>query len=86
MAPEVRSELKILWTTPPYTSHAIAVHPRISQATRDKLVRAMLAMTEDKQGLALLTKLNFKGLEAASDAQWDDVRQLNIHLLDNLLE
>ncbi|CAM3542967.1 Phosphate-import protein PhnD precursor [Vibrio aerogenes CECT 7868] len=86
MAPEVRSELKILWTTPPYTSHAIAVHPRISQETKDKLVRAMQAMTADKQGLALLKNLNFKGLEAASDEQWDDVRQLNIHLLDNFLE
>lgn len=85
-APEVRSELRVLWTTPGYTSHAIAAHPRVELATRQKIVQAMLAMSQDPQGKALLAKLNFKGLEEAEDKQWDDVRALNIDLLDKLLQ
>ncbi|MDW6003217.1 phosphate/phosphite/phosphonate ABC transporter substrate-binding protein [Vibrio mangrovi] len=84
--PKVSQQLKILWTTPPYTSHAIAVHPRVSEEIRQKIVRAMLEMNNDEQGMTLLKGLSFKGLEAASDQQWDDIRELNIRLLDHLLE
>lgn len=84
--PEVRKQLRVLWTTPGYTSHAIAVHPRLSEQQREVLVQAMLRMNEDPEGMALLKKLNFKGLEPASDARWDDVRALNIRLLDDLLQ
>lgn len=85
-APEVKNDLKVLWTTPGYTSHAIAAHPRISQETRQKIVAAMISMSDSNEGKARLAKLNFKGLEAAEDNQWDDVRALNISLLDELLQ
>ena len=29
--------------------------------------------------------LKLKGIEAASDAEWDDIRAMNLHLLDSLL-
>ncbi len=85
-APEVREQLKVLWTTPAYTSHAIAVHPSLSTESAQKLVQSMLAMNNDPAGKALLKNLNFKGLEAASDQQWNDIRDLNIRLLDHMLQ
>ncbi len=85
-APEIREQLKVLWQTNPYTSHAIAAHPRVSQVTQDKIVQAMLAMNNDPEAMALLKRLNFMGLEEASNEKWDDIRKLDITLLDHLLE
>lgn len=85
-APEVRDQLRVLWTTPTYTPHAIAVHPRLSAETVEKLKQALLSMNEDPRGQALLKSINFKGVELAENADWDDVRALNIKLLDELLK
>lgn len=43
-------------------------------------------MDQDAIGKALLEAVNFNGMDAASDSDWDDVRNLNIQLLDNLIE
>jgi phosphonate transport system substrate-binding protein len=85
-APEVRESLRVLWTTPGYTPHAIAVHPRVSETTRMKLQQAFLDMNTDPEGQALLKTINFKGIEAAQNADWDDVRALDIKLLSHLLD
>ncbi len=77
--PAVREQLRILWTTPGYTPHAIAVHPDVPcQVVAD--VRAALAtMDNDEEGRAALENLKIKGLETASNADWDDVRSLKIN-------
>lgn len=85
-APEVRESLRVLWTTPGYTPHAIAVHPRVSETTRMKLQQAFLDMNTDPEGQALLKTINFKGIEAAQNVDWDDVRALDIKLLSHLLD
>ncbi|WP_420598223.1 phosphate/phosphite/phosphonate ABC transporter substrate-binding protein [Neptuniibacter sp.] len=82
----VKEKLKILWTTPEYTPHAFAVHPRLKPETVNKLQLALLSMNTDPVGKALLQTINFKGMEAAEDEDWDDVRELNITLLDHLLQ
>jgi phosphonate transport system substrate-binding protein len=84
--PAVKEKLKILWTTPGYTPHAFAVHPRLKPETVNKLQLALLSMNTDPVGKALLQTINFKGMEAAEDEDWDDVRELNITLLDHLLQ
>ncbi|QQX81837.1 phosphate/phosphite/phosphonate ABC transporter substrate-binding protein [Shewanella sp. KX20019] len=75
---ETKSKLRILWTTPGYTPHAIAVHPRVSQSTRNILVDQLAALSESQQGLALLNTLGFSALNPASDSDWDDVRALKL--------
>lgn len=85
-SPEVRDQLKVLWRTKPYTSHAIAAHPRVPQAQLTKIVQVMMQMNDEPEAMALLKVLNFKGLEAASNDRWDDIRDLDIKLLDYMLE
>ncbi|WCN12746.1 PhnD/SsuA/transferrin family substrate-binding protein [Marinomonas mediterranea] len=85
-SPKVREQLKVLWTTQPYTSHAIAAHPRVAKEKVQKILQAMLQMNDDPQGIALLKTLNFKGLEEATNDRWDDIRGLNIHLLEHMIE
>ncbi|WP_372597866.1 phosphate/phosphite/phosphonate ABC transporter substrate-binding protein [Amphritea sp.] len=85
-SPEVRDQLRVLWSTPTYTPHAIAVHPRVSKDKVEKIQQALLAMNNDPEGRALLETISFKGIELAQNADWDDVRALNIKLLDDLLK
>ncbi|MCL1049530.1 phosphate/phosphite/phosphonate ABC transporter substrate-binding protein [Shewanella abyssi] len=75
---ETKSKLRILWTTPGYTPHAIAVHPRVSQSTRNILVAELAALSESQQGQALLNTLGFSALNPAVDSDWDDVRALKL--------
>lgn len=85
-APEIRDQLKVLWTTPTYTPHAIAIHPRVNADTVAKIKAALLEMNQDPKGKALLKDINFKGIELAENADWDDVRALNIKLLDEVIK
>ncbi|EAR61003.1 phosphate/phosphite/phosphonate ABC transporter substrate-binding protein [Neptuniibacter caesariensis] len=84
--PKVREGLRVLWTTPGYTPHAIATHPDLNEETRLRIQQALLSMNTDPQGQKLLKTINFKGIEVASNADWDDVRALNIKLLQHLLD
>jgi phosphonate transport system substrate-binding protein len=80
--PAERDQLRVLWTTPAYTPHAIASHPRLAPAATAKVQAAMVAMAADPVGQKLLQLIGFKGLEAARDADWDDIRHLRIAELE----
>ncbi|WP_100753405.1 phosphate/phosphite/phosphonate ABC transporter substrate-binding protein [Vibrio salilacus] len=83
--PAVRSQLKVLWRTPGYTPHAFATHPALPPEVSAKIAEAMLTLNDDSEGQALLGRIKFKGIESAQDSDWDDVRALNITLLDKYL-
>ena len=78
---EVRDQLKVLWTTQPYTSHPLAAHPRLSQSKIDKISHALVNMESSADGRSLLKRLRWEGVELAHDKQWDDVRGLELDLL-----
>ena len=79
--PKVREQLKIMWTTDPYTPHAIATHPSMDANTRKVLLETLLAMNNSDSSMALLKRINFKGFEKAKHKDWDDVRGLGIESL-----
>lgn len=78
-SPELRKELRILWTSDGYTPHAFAAHPRVPVAAVEKLREAMLKMAEDPEGQTLLKSIRLKGVETARDGDWDDVRALELN-------
>ncbi len=87
MPAEVQSQLRVLWETRKYTPHAFASRPGMAAADVQRLQAAMIAMHQNPEGRPLLDALGFKnGLETAEDAQWDDIRSLNITLLDKYLK
>ncbi len=61
---------------------AFAAHPRIAPQAIARLRDAMVAMADDHAGQALLDGIGFAGIEQATDTDWDDVRALQIDLLD----
>ena len=86
MDPAVRDKLRVLHTTQAYTPHALAAHPRASAADVAALSAAMLGADADARGQAALQGVGFNGIEAASDADWADVRGLGIQTLAHLLK
>lgn len=78
MPDSVKSELRILWESPGYTPHAFTSHPRINSETLERVQLAFINLENSEKGQALLKKIGFTGIEAAVDADWDDVRSLNI--------
>jgi phosphonate transport system substrate-binding protein len=78
VAPEVREQLEVLWETPGYTPHAFAVHERVPAALRDAVLRALTSLSGDDEGRARLAPLKIPAIEAANNADWDDVRALDI--------
>ena len=82
--PLIKDQLKILWTSQPYTPHAFAALNSVDPARVQALQKAMLEMSNTDDGKTLLETIHFQGIEAAQNTDWDDVRELNIHLLDDL--
>jgi len=85
LEPEIREQLRILWTSPPYTPHALAVHPRVAADTVAAISAAMQQLDQSEQGRQLLKQINFRGVAAANDTDWDDIRKLDIDLLDGMV-
>ncbi|MFT6031453.1 MAG: phosphonate transport system substrate-binding protein [Oleiphilaceae bacterium] len=84
---KVRENLKILWTTKPYTPHAIAAHPKLSNEVAEKFRSALINLNTTQEGRDLLTSIKFKnGLEKANNQDWDDVRGLGIDMLNDLVK
>lgn len=84
--PEIRDQLKILWTTEPYSSHPLAAHPRLDPLSIEKITESLVALEQSEHGQNLLKQLAWKGVEPADDQRWDDVRGLGLELLSELVE
>ena len=84
VAPESRDQLRVLWQTEGFTPHAIATHPAMPPATREALQAALIQMQGDEAGRELLKGIGIQGWQAATDSDWDDVRGLQLDLLQDL--
>jgi len=80
--PKINEQLNILWTTKGYTPHAISYHPNISENIALKIQQVLVEMANSKEGKKLLRNIKISGFEKAVDSDWDDVRQLNIRLIN----
>jgi phosphonate transport system substrate-binding protein len=79
--PDARENLRILWTSPGYTPHAIANHPRVTADVAEKVQAALEAIGASDSGLQILQRLKITGWEKAQDKDWDDIRSLNINVI-----
>jgi phosphonate transport system substrate-binding protein len=72
----LRDKLRILYKTDGYTPHAFAAQERVPSEVVQKITAKMTSMTIEKD--AVLKPLGMKAFSAAKDADWDDVRSLNL--------
>lgn len=73
-------QLHPVWSTEPLPSLVFVAHPRLGQAARERLGRAMLAWSGNEPGRTLLAGLGWPGLVAVSDAEFTAVRALGSRL------
>lgn len=85
MEKKFQDQLRILWKSPGYTPHAVAVHPKLDPGIADDIQKALQTMHTSEAGMTALQNIRVKGFSMAKDADWDDVRSLNINYLDKLL-
>lgn len=82
---ETRDQLRILWTSPGYTAHAFAAHPRVDQAIVDDVLDGLMQLGGTDEGSQLLAELNLKAITSADNAEWDAIRSMNLQSLDEPL-
>lgn len=73
---ELRAQLRVLYETDAYTPHAVATLPSMTPTHRAELSDALISMAKDAP--ELLVPLGKKGFQAAVDADWNDVRALDL--------
>lgn len=78
---KVRESLRVLWTSNGYTPHAIAAHKRVSPEIVKAVQSALVALEETEDGKTMLGRMKIKGIMAAQDQDWDDVRALKLNEL-----
>ena len=82
VAPKIREQLRILWTSEGFTPHAIAVHPRVTPQRVSAIAQALYRLHETQQGMRLVSSIRIKGFQRAHNSDWDDVRALNLNTLN----
>jgi len=80
--PEVREQLRILWETPGFTPHAIAVSPRVTEQDAQAVGQALLNLADEAP--ELLANAALSPLTLAKDSDWDDIRALDVDRLRRL--
>ncbi|GLO63442.1 phosphate ABC transporter substrate-binding protein [Vibrio sp. MACH09] len=80
--PNISDQLTPIWTTQGYTPHAIAAHPNFPPTLKAKIDDFFAHLADSPEGRMLIEPLKIKGFVKANNSDWDDVRALNIHLLD----
>lgn len=78
--PNANSKLRVIWSSKQYSSNAFAAHPRVSNDQIARVQEALLSLNSDAKGKRILGNLKFKGIDSASDNEWNDVRELKRHL------
>lgn len=81
--PSVREQLRILWSTDGFTPHAFAAHPKVPPSVVKRVLKSMSSLAESSP--ELLKALELNPLVAADDSDWNDVRAMDIDILDNLI-
>ena len=76
--PEIRDQLRILWSAEPMPPFTFSAHPRVRQTDLLKIQKAMFEMDKDPRGIELLKSINMKGITPAQDSEYDTVRQLKL--------
>lgn len=76
--PSIREQLRVMWTTPGYTPHAIAAHSSVNPTVRLAVQEALMELSDDQTLRSVLKSMGVKGFVAAVDSEWDDVRSLGL--------
>ncbi len=75
---DLRSQLRILYRTPPSYPHPVVVHPRVPEATRNAIQQALLAMVGQPAAAALLAGVHIPSPVATSMDDYQELEALGL--------
>jgi len=79
MPEDIRGQLDVIWTSPGYTPHAIAMHPRVKADVLQKIQKAFVTISTNEEVEYALSSLRMTdGFIEAKNSNWDDVKKLNL--------
>lgn len=81
LSPEIRDRLQVIWRSQDYPPHAFAALPTLDRRITKEFLDGFKRVATTADGQEFLKALQFKGLEAAQDSDWDAIRALNINLI-----
>jgi len=73
---DIRSQLRVMYRTHPYTSHPFAVSNRVDDEVGQKFTDALLEIAESPGGKILFNALGIGNIIEAKNSDWDDVREI----------
>lgn len=76
--PAIRNALRVVFRTSDFPSHPIAAHPRIPEALRESVRQALLKLSAEPAGRALLQEIPISRAVAASFKDYDAFRALDL--------
>jgi phosphonate transport system substrate-binding protein len=76
----MRNDLRILWSAKPIPAHPFFAHPRVPKEVVAKVQKAMVELSTTDSGKNLLRAVRFKGIEATSDSDYNEVRSLKLSI------
>jgi phosphonate transport system substrate-binding protein len=71
---EIKSQLRVIYTTRSCPSHPVTAHPRVPKEVREKVRKALLAMNETSDGKEMLLKIPVKQLIPVNYADYEIMR------------
>lgn len=77
-APEIREQLRVVWTSEGYTPPAFAAHARVPKHIVQAVQEALIDMDQDPIAKKYLKTIAPEGLDYARDMDWDDTRKLDL--------
>jgi|TARA_R110002049_G_scaffold85008_2_gene216296 phosphonate transport system substrate-binding protein len=83
---DIGSLLRVIWRSPEFYSHPIAVHPRVPEQIYKKVQKAFIELSETEQGKAALSKLRVPAFAAVENSDYDEVRALDWKSVTGILD
>lgn len=77
-APEIREQLRVMWTSEGYMPAAFAAHARVPKDIVQAVQEALIDMDQDPIAKKYLKAIAPEGLDYARDLDWDDTRKLDL--------
>lgn len=74
---------RVIEKSPPYGIPPVVVHPAVDPRLKARLREILLGLHEDIKGAELLREMQIDRFEAANDAMYDSVRQMERWLADH---
>lgn len=71
-----KGRFRVLYESEPWPNLPVLAHPRIPKAQADAVKKALLEMSTDPEGKAVLDKLKIKGFAPVADADYAATRRL----------